>query len=122
MPLLAMSVNRSAGRRAVPAALLSVVPACARYGWFVLVVEMLGATSTITYGLNIVFDPVHEPLEYEAGAPGITKVRARLCKSPGVHAAAFANHHADVVCGCYLCAGRRATLFAPAYTEKEDVG
>ena len=39
-----------------------------------LVVEMLGATSTITYGLNIVCDPVHEPLEYEADAPGITKV------------------------------------------------
>ena len=49
-----------------------------RYGWFVLVVEMLGATSTITYGLNIVCDPVHEPLEYEADAPGITKV----CLSP----------------------------------------
>ena len=43
-----------------------------------LVVEILGATSTITYGLNIVCDPVHEPLEYEADAPGITKVRPFL--------------------------------------------
>ena len=39
-----------------------------------LVVEILGATSTITYGLNIVCDPVHEQLEYEPDAPGITKV------------------------------------------------
>ena len=28
-----------------------------RYGWFVLRVEMLGATSTIMYGLNIIFTP-----------------------------------------------------------------
>ena len=57
-----------------PAERLEISLAC-RYGWFVLIVEMLGATSTITYGLNIIFDPVHEPLEYEADAPGITKVR-----------------------------------------------
>jgi hypothetical protein len=47
----------------------------------VLIVEMLGATSTILYGLNIIMDPVHEPLEYEADAPGITKVTA-FPKSP----------------------------------------
>ncbi len=45
-----------------------------RYGWFVMVVEMLGATATMLYGLNIVMDPVHEELEMEPDAPGITKV------------------------------------------------
>ena len=40
----------------------------------VLIVEMLGATSTILYGLNIILDPVHEKLEMEADNPGITKV------------------------------------------------
>jgi hypothetical protein len=56
-----------------------------RYGWFVLIVEMLGATSTLTYGLNIIFDPVHESLEYEADAPGITKVcrSSRFVCAPG---------------------------------------
>ncbi len=45
------------------------------YGWFVMVVEMLGATATMLYGLNIIMDPVHEELEMEPDAPGITKVR-----------------------------------------------
>ncbi len=40
----------------------------------VLIVEMLGATSTILYGLNIILDPVHEKLEMEPDNPGITKV------------------------------------------------
>ena len=39
-----------------------------------MVVEMLGATATMLYGLNIVMDPVHEELEMEPDAPGITKV------------------------------------------------
>lgn len=45
-----------------------------RYGWMVLIVEMLGATSTILYGLNIILDPVHEALEMDPEQPGITKV------------------------------------------------
>ena len=40
-----------------------------------MVVEMLGATATMLYGLNIIMDPVHEDLEMEPDAPGITKVR-----------------------------------------------
>ncbi|KAK9904260.1 hypothetical protein WJX75_007984 [Coccomyxa subellipsoidea] len=47
------------------------------YGWMVLIVEMLGATSTILYGLNIILDPVHEKLEMEADNPGITKTKCR---------------------------------------------
>ena len=39
-----------------------------------MVVEMLGATATMLYGLNIIMDPVHEDLEMEPDAPGITKV------------------------------------------------
>lgn len=53
---------------------------------------MLGATSTILYGLNIILDPKHEPLEYEPDAPGITKVTLaftstqllRVCQIKGV--------------------------------------
>lgn len=44
----------------------------------VLIVEMLGATSTILYGLNIILDPVHEKLEMDPENPGITKVHAQL--------------------------------------------
>ncbi len=53
---------------------LSRVWLLCRYGWFVMVVEMLGATATMLYGLNIIMDPVHEELEMEPDAPGITKV------------------------------------------------
>lgn len=50
-----------------------------RYGWMVLIVEMLGATSTILYGLNIILDPVHEPLEMDAEQPGVSKVGYNSC-------------------------------------------
>ncbi len=47
-----------------------------------MVVEMLGATATMLYGLNIIMDPVHEELEMEPNAPGITEVTAvTLCKA-----------------------------------------
>jgi len=47
---------------------------------------MLGATATMLYGLNIIMDPVHEELEMEPDAPGITKVQlldfCAACLSP----------------------------------------
>ena len=37
-------------------------------------VEILGATSTVLYGLNIILTPVHEPLIDDPANPGLTKV------------------------------------------------
>jgi hypothetical protein len=48
---------------------------CDRYGAIVLGVECLGASTTFLYGLNIIADPVHEPLLDDADNPGLTKVR-----------------------------------------------
>ena len=45
-----------------------------RYGILVLVIEMLGATTTLLYGLNILFDPVHEELPQDPENPGLTLV------------------------------------------------
>ena len=45
-----------------------------RWGAFVLGVEILGATSTVLYGLNIILTPVHEPLIDDPANPGLTKV------------------------------------------------
>lgn len=45
-----------------------------RWGAFVLGVEVLGATSTVLYGLNIILTPVHEPLIDDPANPGLTKV------------------------------------------------
>ena len=39
-----------------------------------LVVEVLGSTTTILYGLNILFDPVHEDLPKDPDNPGLTMV------------------------------------------------
>lgn len=47
-----------------------------RYGILVLVVEMLGATTTLLYGLNILFDPVHETLPQDSENPGLKLVHS----------------------------------------------
>lgn len=39
-----------------------------------MAVEVLGATSTVLYGLNIILLPVHEPLQDDPSNPGLTKV------------------------------------------------
>ncbi|KAK9826822.1 hypothetical protein WJX81_004238 [Elliptochloris bilobata] len=44
------------------------------WGAFVLGVEILGATSTVLYGVNIILTPVHEPLVDDPANPGLTKV------------------------------------------------
>lgn len=55
--------------------ILSAAAGVCRYGILVLVVEMLGATTTLLYGLNILFDPVHEKLPMDPNNPGLTVVR-----------------------------------------------
>jgi len=60
--------------------------ATGRWGAFILAVEVLGATSTVLYGLNIILTPVHEPLVDDPANPGLTKVlppaRARRWNTP----------------------------------------
>ena len=54
---------------------LSIKSVCShRYGWLVLVVEIMGSTTTILYGLNILFDPVHEDLPLDPDNKGVTTV------------------------------------------------
>jgi len=42
-----------------------------RWGAFILAVEVLGATSTVLYGLNIILTPVHEPLVDDPANPRV---------------------------------------------------
>ena len=44
------------------------------YGVMVLMVEIMGASTTCLYGLNIVFRPVHEPARADPDAPGLVLV------------------------------------------------
>jgi endoglucanase len=45
------------------------------YGIFVLVVECMGATTTLLYGVNILLHPVHEDMLEDPAHPGLPKVR-----------------------------------------------
>lgn len=53
------------------------------YGAIVLAIEIAGATTTLVWCLNIVLDPIHEPLRMDPDNPGLTLVRLswRCCKS-----------------------------------------
>eukprot|EP00884_Botryococcus_braunii_P018967 jgi/Botrbrau1/5754/Bobra.0134s0026.2 len=44
------------------------------YGIFVLIVEIMGATTTILYGVNILLHPVHEEMVEDPAHPGVPKV------------------------------------------------
>ncbi|KAL3150937.1 hypothetical protein ABBQ32_000684 [Trebouxia sp. C0010 RCD-2024] len=44
------------------------------YGVIVLVVEVAGATTTLVWCMNIIMDPVHEPLRMDPENPGLTLV------------------------------------------------
>ena len=44
------------------------------YGIFVLIVEIMGATSTISYGINLLWSPVNPPLAEDPANPGLPKV------------------------------------------------
>ncbi len=46
------------------------------YGIFVLIVEIMGATSTISYGINLLWSPVNPPLAEDPANPGLPKVRS----------------------------------------------
>ena len=51
------------------------------YGIFVLIVEIMGATSTISYGINLLWSPVNPPLAEDPANPGLPKVRSCFASS-----------------------------------------
>ena len=48
------------------------------YGLYVLAVEILGAVATLLYGVNLVWDPIHEDPEPDPTDPGLPLVRCLL--------------------------------------------
>lgn len=51
------------------------------YGIFVLIVEIMGATTTILYGVNILLHPIHEDIPDDPAHPGLPKVRPALSQT-----------------------------------------
>ncbi len=49
------------------------------YGIFVLIVEIMGATTTLLYGVNILWHPVNPPLPEDANNPGLPKACPLQC-------------------------------------------
>ena len=45
------------------------------YGWYVLIVEIMGATTVILYGVNLLWNPVLTPYMEDPDNPGLTLVR-----------------------------------------------
>ena len=66
------------------------------YGIFVLIVEIMGATSTISYGINLIWSPVNPPLAEDPANPGLPKVRCSGAELPW---------HLHKLCFCFwlLC-------------------
>ena len=56
-----------------------------RYGVLVFVVEMLGASTTLLYGLNLVWRPVNEMPSPDEERHGLTKARLKLLLVADVH-------------------------------------
>lgn len=52
------------------------------YGIFVLIVEIMGATTTLLYGVNILWHPVNPPLPEDPNNPGLPKARSLFCGFP----------------------------------------
>ena len=46
-----------------------------RYGVYVLIVEILGAVSTLLYGVNLLWDPVNPPAEADPNNPELPQVQ-----------------------------------------------
>lgn len=44
------------------------------YGVFVLIVEVIGATTVMLYGVNLLFNPVKDAFEEDPNMPGYPKV------------------------------------------------
>ena len=57
------------------------------YGIFVLFVEVMGATTTLLYGINLLLDPVYETIPDDPNNPGLPLVNA--------------NYHLRVLIPCY---------------------
>ena len=45
-----------------------------RYGIFVLFVEIMGATTTLLYGVNLLLTPIYDPIPEDPENPGLPSV------------------------------------------------
>jgi hypothetical protein len=64
------------------------------YGIFVLIVEIMGATTTLLYGVNILWHPVNPPLPEDPNHPGLPKACSLFTHNPNFVSAFVNNTHA----------------------------
>ena len=56
---------------------------CCRYGIYLLIVEILGASTVILYGTNLLWNPVIEKFPEDTDSPGKPKVRSQRQQQQG---------------------------------------
>ena len=62
----------------------------------IFIVEMMGATTTLLWGLNILLDPVNEPLRQDPDNPGLTIVSFCVLGGGGGGGLPPAGHCSDI--------------------------
>ena len=72
------------------------------YGVIVLVVEVMGAATTLLYGLNLLFHPINDPLPEDPLHPGLTKVHPPCLTLPS--ACSHACSQEVAACSTYVSA------------------
>lgn len=80
------------------------------YGIFVLIVEIMGATSTISYGINLIWSPVNPPLAEDPANPGLPKVGFQCC----LHSWVTAADHGSLQCHSVSLIRKHGSLVIPA--------
>ena len=63
---------------------LDLGPGYIWYGIYLLCVEVLGFTTTIIYGLNLLWNPVIEQFPEDPASPGRPKVAPKPCCQPQI--------------------------------------
>ena len=64
---------------------LDLGPGYIWYGIYLLCVEILGFTTTIIYGLNLLWNPVIEQFPEDPSSPGRPKVGPICCEAHDLH-------------------------------------
>ena len=52
------------------------------YGIFVLIMEIAGATTTLLYGINMIWHPMNAPVPEDPANPGLPKARRPPARCP----------------------------------------
>ena len=91
---------------------------------YVLIVEILGAISTVLYGINLLWDPINEEPPSDPADPNLPVVRPLLaiCGSAGASAARHLQAASELCVDCQQCRSPLADDLAVTVKECAQAG